>query len=143
MTCHECGHELKSYGPVGEVMWKAQEQVTEFMKEVAEQATPTKLVRVDQATKNLRMSLMTEELHELEMAMGYDDLMRVADNLCDLLYVVIGAAITYGMDLEPLFDEVHRANMAKKGGPQSSIGKQLKPEGWEPPDLAPILTRML
>jgi predicted HAD superfamily Cof-like phosphohydrolase len=29
--------------------------------------------------------------------------------------------------------------MAKAGGPKRADGKQLKPEGWTPPDLAPIL----
>lgn len=123
--------------------WKAQEQVAEFMREVAKQETPGRLGPPTQATKNLRISLVAEELNELEIGMGYDDLTHVADDLCDLLYVVIGTAVAYGMDLEPLFDEVHRSNMAKAGGPLSPQGKQLKPEGWTPPDLAPILTKML
>lgn len=123
--------------------WKAQEQVAEFMREVAKQDTPERLRLVSVATRNLRISLIAEEMSELEKAIGYADLLLMADGLCDLLYVVIGTAVAYGMDLEPLFDEVHRSNMAKASGPMAPNGKQLKPEGWTPPDLAPILTKML
>jgi hypothetical protein len=43
------------------------------------------------------------------------------------------------VDLEPFFAEVHRTNMAKVGGPVRPDGKKLKPEGWQPPDIAGIL----
>jgi predicted HAD superfamily Cof-like phosphohydrolase len=38
------------------------------------------------------------------------------------------------VDLAPHFEEVHRANMTKLAGPKREDGKQLKPEGWQPPD---------
>lgn len=123
--------------------WTAQHQVRSFMKLVAGQETPPRLRVPGPDVKALRISLMVEELHELEMAMAYDDLTLMADGLADLLYVVIGTAVAYGMDIEPIFDEVHRSNMTKKGGPQRKDGKALKPETYEPPDLAPILTKML
>jgi predicted HAD superfamily Cof-like phosphohydrolase len=66
-------------------------------------------------------------------------LVEAIDGLCDLLAVVFGAAITFGIDLAPFWDEVHRTNMAKAGGPKRADGKQLKPEGWTPPQLEPIL----
>lgn len=65
------------------------------------------------------------------------------DGLADLMYVTIGAAITAGVDLEPHFDEVHRANMTKEGGGTRGDGKILKPEGWLPPDHDKIMHRQI
>lgn len=60
---------------------------------------------------------------------------ELADGLCDLAYVIEGTHLELGIDSSPLAAEVHRANMAKVGGPLSATGKQLKPEGWTPPDI--------
>jgi len=57
------------------------------------------------------------------------------------LYVVYGTAVSYGIDIEPVFQEVHRSNMSK-GNPEvvrASNGKILKSRNWTPPDLEPIL----
>jgi predicted HAD superfamily Cof-like phosphohydrolase len=67
------------------------------------------------------------------------DLVATIDGLCDLLYVVYGAGVTFGVDLAPFWDEVHETNMAKSGGPRREDGKILKPPGWRPPDIAGIL----
>ena len=67
------------------------------------------------------------------------DLERVADALADIAYVVEGTNLEFGIDSGPVLDEVHRANMAKVGGPVREDGKRLKPEGWTPPDIAGIL----
>ena len=37
----------------------------------------------------------------------------VADALGDLLYVVLGSAVCCGIDIEPIFREIHRSNMSK------------------------------
>jgi predicted HAD superfamily Cof-like phosphohydrolase len=66
-------------------------------------------------------------------------LVQAIDGLCDLLAVIYGAAVTFGIDLRPFWDEVHRTNMAKAGGPKREDGKQLKPDGWQPPDIAGVL----
>jgi len=60
----------------------------------------------------------------------------VADALADLMYVVAGTAVAYGIDLGPILLEVHRTNMAKAGG---SVRPILKPAGWQPPDVAGLL----
>lgn len=65
----------------------------------------------------------------------------VIDGYCDLLYVVFGSAVTDGIDLDPFFAEVHRANMEKATGPKREDGKQLKPEDWKPPDIEGQLAR--
>ncbi len=90
----------------------------------------------------LRQRLIAEEVAELEEALQRGDLAEVADALADLLYVTYGAAISFGIDIRPIFAAVHRANMAKAGGPRRADGKLLKPDGWQPPDHRPALEQM-
>lgn len=87
----------------------------------------------------LRASLLAEEFSETAQAMKDGDLESVADGLADLIYVALGTAIAYGIDLRPVWDEVQRANMGKVGGATRADGKVLKPEGWTPPDIAGVL----
>ena len=87
-------------------------------------------------TAAMRRTLVSEEAAELERAIDDGDLIAVADALADLLYVTYGMAITFGIDIRPVFAEVHRSNMAKVGGPTRGDGKILKPEGWQSPDIA-------
>jgi predicted HAD superfamily Cof-like phosphohydrolase len=63
----------------------------------------------------LRVSLLAEELKELEEAIQNNDLVEVADALCDLQYVLSGAILEFGMGerFKDLFDEVQRSNMSK------------------------------
>lgn len=90
----------------------------------------------------LRVDLINEELSELSDALMVDgSLVKTADALGDLLYVVLGAAETFGIDLEPIFDEIHRSNMTKTGGRRSHSGKILKGPNYEPPELLPILVK--
>ena len=77
------------------------------------------------------------------IAMGQGDLVEIADGLADLIYVLIGTSIAYGIDLEPIWDEVHKTNMAKVGGGVRGDGKILKPEGWEPPEIERLLVAQL
>jgi predicted HAD superfamily Cof-like phosphohydrolase len=71
-------------------------------------------------------------------------IIQTLDGICDLIYVTLGAALEFGIDLEPFWDEVQRSNMEKKGGPvRESDGKKLKPEGWTPPDLEETLRLVL
>ncbi|HAA15504.1 MAG TPA: hypothetical protein DCE41_28890 [Cytophagales bacterium] len=64
---------------------------------------------------SLRVSLLAEELRELQEAIADNDLTEVADALCDLQYVLAGAILEFGMgnQFQALFDEVHRSNMSK------------------------------
>jgi len=64
---------------------------------------------------DLRISLLMEELKELEAAVNDNDLVEVADALCDIQYVVAGAILEFGLGdkFKQLFDEVHRSNMSK------------------------------
>lgn len=65
----------------------------------------------------------------------------VADALADATCVIEGANLEFGIDSGPVLDEVHRANMAKAGGPVRADGKRLKPPGWTPPDIAGVLEK--
>lgn len=63
----------------------------------------------------LRVSLIAEELRELEEAIAEKDLIEIADALCDIQYVLSGAILEFGMGkkFKDLFDEVQRSNMSK------------------------------
>src|SRR5690606_37539920 len=63
----------------------------------------------------LRVALLQEELNELKQAIEENDLTAVAGALCDLQYVLSGAALELGVGKKfaTRFDEVQRANVAK------------------------------
>lgn len=64
---------------------------------------------------DLRVSLLLEEMKELQDAINENDLVEVADALCDIQYVLAGAILEFGLGdkFKQLFDEVHRSNMSK------------------------------
>ncbi|MGX9986019.1 pyrophosphohydrolase domain-containing protein [Chryseobacterium sp. POL2] len=64
---------------------------------------------------DLRVSLLQEELNELKQAIADNDLVEIADALCDLQYVLSGAVLEFGMGEKfvELFNEVQRSNMSK------------------------------
>lgn len=95
------------------------------------------------ATEHIR-----EELEELVEAVLSSNIEKIADALADLQYVVLGAALRFGIDLEPIFNTVHEANMRKvwpEGTPTSAKyndwGKYVKPPDWTPADLTPLLRK--
>lgn len=93
----------------------------------------------------LRVSLIQEELDEYREAAEAHDLVGVADALSDLLYVVLGAYVTHGLQefAEALFAEVHASNMSKLDADGQVLyradGKVLKSTLWRPPNLKGIL----
>jgi predicted HAD superfamily Cof-like phosphohydrolase len=96
---------------------------------------------VDKPTQQLRYDLINEELKELLGAQYEGNLVGIADALSDLLYVVYGTAVSYGIDLEPCFREVHLSNMSK-GSPEvvkAPNGKILKSKNYKPPKLKDII----
>jgi predicted HAD superfamily Cof-like phosphohydrolase len=64
-----------------------------------------------------------------------------AHELADLLYVTYGALLWFGIDADEVFAEVHGANLRKTAGPKREDGKQLKPPGWRPADVAAVIER--
>lgn len=64
---------------------------------------------------DLRINLMQEELNEIKDAIENDDLVEISDGLCDLMYVLVGSILEFGLGEKfvDLFDEVQRSNMSK------------------------------
>lgn len=115
-----------------------QEQVKEF-HETFGIVVNDKPTLPDMQTSMLRVKLIHEELVELSQAMAEGDLVETADAIGDLLYVVFGTAVSCGIDMSPIMDEIHRSNMTKVGGHKRDDGKWVKPDTYEPAVLEPIL----
>ena len=91
----------------------------------------------------LRQRLLVEEVAELGEAVAGGSLVEVAHELADVVYVAYGTALTYGIELDDVIAEVHRANMSKlppPGGPRVE-GKVLKGDGFRPPDVEAVVRR--
>lgn len=69
------------------------------------------------------------------------DVVELSDGIADSTYVHLGTASTFGIDIEPIWREVHRTNMAKGVAPVDDVVnlKTIKPPGWKPPDVAGLL----
>jgi predicted HAD superfamily Cof-like phosphohydrolase len=69
----------------------------------------------DEKRAQLRVSLLQEELNELQEAIDNNDLTEVADALADLQYVLSGAVLEFGLAdrFADIFAEVQRSNMSK------------------------------
>ena len=85
----------------------------------------------------LRVALIEEELRELKEAIENDDLVEIADALCDIQYVLSGAVLEFGLKdkFADLFDEVQRSNMSKacktKDEAEATMKHYLEKEGVE------------
>ena len=91
----------------------------------------------------LRVELIREEFQELKDAIKEKDLVEVADALTDILYVVLGAGIAFGIDLDKCFANIHESNMSKLGADGEPVyrkdGKIIKGPNYHKPNLYPIL----
>ena len=103
----------------------------------------TKPVLPDSNVRELRKKLLIEELEEYLEGEENNDIVEIADALADLIYVALGAAISYGIPIDAVFEEVQRSNMSKLGEDGKPIyradGKVLKGPGFFEPDLAKII----
>lgn len=97
----------------------------------------------DPAVVELRDRLIKEEFSELLQATSKENLSDIADAIVDLIYVLLGMAIAYGIDIRPVWDEVQKANLAKIGGGFRADGKIMKPKDWCPPDVAGIIQQQI
>jgi predicted HAD superfamily Cof-like phosphohydrolase len=94
--------------------------------------------------RELRMRLMKEEYKEYKKAEKANDLVNLASELADIIYIACGTAVSYGIPLNEVFEEVHKANMSKLIDGKvirREDGKIQKPEGWKPADIESILKK--
>ena len=90
------------------------------------------------AALRLHHKLISEEVAELLDAIRERDPAEVLDALGDILYLVYGAALECGYDLDAAVNAIHEANMAKLVDGvvhRRPDGKVLKPAGWTAPVL--------
>jgi predicted HAD superfamily Cof-like phosphohydrolase len=61
----------------------------------------------------LRDALIAEEFNEFKQAINDKDITEMRDAIGDILYVVYGAAHTFGFDADADFATIHDSNMSK------------------------------
>ena len=94
--------------------------------------------------RELRINLLQEEFNEYLNAEEKADIVEIADALADIIYIACGTAVSYGIPLADVFEEVHASNMAKLVDGKvirREDGKIQKPEGWQPPDIKSVLEK--
>lgn len=93
---------------------KALTQVAEFHQTFKHPILATPSIPTKERCQ-LRIDLIAEELKELQDAVDDNNMVEIADALCDLQYVLSGAVLEFGLggQFKTLFDEVHRSNMSK------------------------------
>ena len=121
----------------------AQLDVEDFMREAGQTLREYPSIPTP-AELDLRIDLITEEHDETINALlackmgGGPDIAKmaeVADGIADAIYVLLGTASAFGIDMSSVWDEVQRSNMEKMTGPIREDGKRLKPKDWRPPDI--------
>ena len=118
-------------------MDKVQRGVHDFHKKYGCPA-PDKPTMPDAQLLLLRGRLIVEEAAEFLKAASNRDMVEMCDAIADLLYVVYGAAVVMGVDMEPISEEVHRSNMSKEGGHDAG-GKVQKGKDFQPPQVEKVL----
>lgn len=111
-------------------------QVLEFSKVFGVFISDHPDINIPENIKTLRESLMREELEELIHSMDDGDIVHLAKELSDLIYVVYGTVIAYG--LQDKFDEIfsitYESNMSKLDSSGNVIlredGKVLKSDNF-------------
>ena len=114
------------------------EKVKIFMQTFGQEVKSKSSLSSDKIN-SLRLSLIQEELDELNKAIQDKDIVEVADALTDILYVTYGAGHAFGINLDQCFNEVQNSNMSKLGADGKPIynesGKVMKGPNYFKPDL--------
>lgn len=94
--------------------------------------------------RELRKNLLREEFEEYLAAEADDNLVEVADALGDMLYIIYGTAVSYGLPINEIFDEIHNSNLSKldeNGVPiRRADGKILKGPNYFRPNISAIIS---
>ena len=93
--------------------------------------------------RQFRRRLIEEEYEEVMNAIDTKKPDDVLKELCDLVYVCIGFATTYGWAFDTAFNRVHKSNMSKldkEGNPiYREDGKVIKSDCYQPPKLKDLV----
>jgi len=115
-----------------------QEMVREFHEAMGQPVG----VKFDTAPMDLvllRRDLIREEINEIIDATSVENLLK---EYSDLIYVVVGACVTFGWDIDEAFRRVHESNMSKlvDGKPLlRDDGKVMKGPNYKPADLSDLV----
>jgi len=125
-------------------MQSYEEMVLEFHSKYRHFRAFAPILNLPGEVKALRIKLITEEFGEMIQAYSDKDLIGFADGIADLIYVLIGAAVTFGIPIDRIFREVHRSNMTKTVPEEVKLGEKYgvkTPKGpdYIPPDIQGIL----
>ena len=94
----------------------------------------------------LRMRLIFEEVQELaEVGLDLEGNLDLEERhvmmqdflkeMCDVVYVIKGTALSFGLDFDKAFEFVHKSNMSKFPFTKDENGKVLKGKHYKPPVL--------
>jgi predicted HAD superfamily Cof-like phosphohydrolase len=120
------------------------QDMIDFHIEVMEDTLPEGPTLLPVSVIDLRKTLILEEVSELfTKGLDKDNLVEIADGIVDSIVVLVGTAVRYGIDIRPIWDEIHSTNMAKKFGPTRKDGKKLKPANWQPPKVRELLNSQI
>ena len=93
--------------------------------------------------RNFRGLLIEEEFNEVMDELydyGEEKKQYLAKEMADLIYVLLGTAVAFNIDLNEVFSEVHRSNMSKLGPDGKAIyredGKVLKGPNYKEADVS-------
>ena len=117
---------------------------TEAFMRASEQEIAEVAAFPDTGTRALRRDLLDEETCEYFRAEHRDDLTEVVDGLLDVIVIAWGTLLAYvGPEAaKRAADEVTRSNLSKIVDGEvlrRDDNKILKPEGWQPPNIAGAL----
>lgn len=88
-----------------------------------------------EASRDHRIRMVKEEANELVEALMTGDLVKIARECVDVLMVVLGTMLVYGLPINNIWQAVHAANMRKVQAPgNTKASKPTKPPGWQSPD---------
>jgi predicted HAD superfamily Cof-like phosphohydrolase len=104
------------------------------------------LIDEDNAEK---LAMMTSKVEEETKETNDAKIIEAqADAIVDCWYYGLDSAAKHGINLEPIFQLVHGANMAKRN-PETGLferredGKVIKPNGWTPADVLSEVDRQM
>lgn len=95
---------------------------------------------------DLRLKLIFEEIQELATAaLDVDEepynhaqtalMEELLKEMCDLVYVIKGMAVSFGMDFDEAYKRVHDSNMSKLPLIKNEDGKVLKGINYKAPNM--------